>query len=401
MFVYVTIFLVALVQIPIAIDLLRFLFPQWRVARLASKAVYSILFVVMGTIFCIGLGYHLFVYLPLLTDNDPLHSVAGILHICFALWVWINVVGNYYFAVFLHPGRSAAKPKSSHQGTTTHAAQSSIIEEKAVPQQQQSQARAPGTGMQEPRIVITSDEDVSLRSRWQGPQPATGLAQGLQGGTSASSETDPIELHHPQVQNGQHLPMTATPYITLPPRPKTGLEWQPKRTQYCKICETAVPYLDHHCPFTGNCAGMRNYSNFYVGLLYGVVGLAYASVITLPYFFDCDLKNIFWFFGLIHDRQRSQVCMELGAHTHIFLPVFAGFVVSFNMLFFQTIFLLADVSTYNVLKNWQRFPMFRFMRERMSNRKYRDPDSRWNVLIASQRPSLLWYLIPASNNFFR
>ena len=381
MFVYVTIFLVALVQIPIAVDLLRFLFPQWRLARLASKAVYSILFLVMGTIFCIGLAYHLFVYLPLLTDNDPLHSVAGILHTCFALWIWINMVGNYYFAVFLHPGRTPMPDRGGMNRT-----QSST--EGAVPQQQ-SQARTPGIGMREPSIVITSDDDVSLRSR-QG--------QGL-GGTSG--ETNPIELHHPRVQNGQNYPTTATPHITLPPRPKTGLEWQPKRTQYCKICEAAVPYLDHHCPFTGNCTGMRNYSNFYVGLLYGVVGLAYASVITLPYFFDCDLKNIFWFFGLVRDRQRSQVCTELGAHTHIFLPVFAGFVVSFNMLFLQTIFLLADVSTYNVLKNWQRFPMFRFMRERIGSRKYHDLDSRWNVLIANQRPSLLWYLIPASNKFFR
>ena len=382
MFVYVTIFLVAMVQIPIAIDMLRFLFPQWRLARLASKAVYSILFVVMGTIFCIGLGYHLFVYLPLLANNDPLHSVAGILHTCFALWIWINMVGNYYFAVFLRPGRTT---KSTLSG------------DEAVPQQQLAtatnlQARVPGTGAREPNIVITSDDDVSLRSR-QWPQ-------GLGG-----SENDPMDLHHPQVQNGQSYPTTtttaATPYATVPPRPKTGLEWQPKRTQYCKICEATVPYLDHHCPFTGNCAGMRNYSNFYIGLLYGVVGLAYASLITLPYFFDCDLKNIFWFLGLIRDRQRSPLCVELGAHTHIFLPVFAGFVVSFNMLFLQTIFLLADVSTYNVLKNWRRFPMVRFMRERISGRKYRDPDSRWNVLIANQRPSLLWYLIPASNSFFR
>lgn len=305
------------------------------------------------------------------------------------------MVGNYYFAVFLHPGRTEMRPDSQRHGTNQCALQSGVTEDAAVAQQQSQVARAPGTATGEPRIVITSasDDDVSLRSR-QG--------QGSQGGLGGTSGgTDPTELHHPQVQNGQNYPTTATPYIVLPPRPKTGLEWQPKRTQYCKICEAAVPYLDHHCPFTGNCTGMRNYSNFYVGLLYGVVGLAYACAITLPYFFDCDLKNIFWFFGLIRDRQRSQVCLELGAHTHIFLPVLAGFVVSFNMFFLQTVFLLADVSTYNVLKNWPRFPMLRFMRERISSRKYRDPDSRWNVLIASQRPSLLWYLIPTSNNFFR
>lgn len=376
LFVYVTIFLVALVQIPIAVDLLRFVFPQWRLARLASKATYSILFTVMGTIFVIGLSYHLFVYLPLLADGDPLHSVAGILHICFALWVWINMVGNYYFAVFLHPGkREADKPAVSGQGV------GSVQEEKATtvnaPQMQTS-----ATGMQATGSLATDSDDTVLRSR-----------QGVGG------KLDLAELHHPQIQNGETRPTPS--FILYPPSPKTGLDWQPERSQYCKICQATVPYLDHHCPFTGNCTGMRNYSNFYIGLWYGVVGLTYACAITLPYFFECDLKGIFWFFGLIHDRQRSQVCVELGAHTHIFLPVFAGFIMSFNLLFLQTICLFADVSTYNVLKCWRRFPMLRFMWERIQGRKYRDTDSRLNVLIVNQRPSLLWYLVPASNNFFR
>lgn len=104
-FVYIAITLVALVQIPIAIDLLRFVFPKWKLARLASRAVYFILFTAMGSIFCIGLSYHLFVYLPLLAGEHPLQSVKGFLHVLFAVWVWVNVVGNYYFSVFLHLAR--------------------------------------------------------------------------------------------------------------------------------------------------------------------------------------------------------------------------------------------------------------------------------------------------------
>ena len=374
LFVYVTIFLVALVQIPIAVDLLRFLFPQWKLARLASRATYAILFTVMGTIFVIGLSYHLFVYLPLLANGDPLHSIAGILHICFALWVWINMVGNYYFAVFLHPGRREPdnEPAVSGQGAGS------------VLQQGTANTETGGSlaGTQGGGVSTSNDDNTVLRSR-----QVVGV------------ETDPAELHHPQPQNGETQPTSS--FIFYPPSPKSGLDWQPKRSQYCKICQAAVPYLDHHCPFTGNCTGMRNYSNFYVGLWYGVVGLAYASAITLPYFFECDLKGIFWFFGLLQSRQRSQVCIELGAHTHIFLPVFAGFIMSSNLLFLQTIFLVADLSTYNVLKNWRRFPMLRFIWQRIQGRIFRDPDSRWNILIVNQRPSLLWYLIPASNIFFR
>lgn len=371
LFVYVTIFLVALVQVPIAVDLLRFLFPEWRLARLASKAIYSILFIVMGTIFCIGLGYHLFVYLPLLA-NDPLHSIAGVLHICFALWIWINMVGNYYLAVFLHPGAEASDKSTARLG------------EGSGPQQAPSnlQTRVSEVDEREATVLNTHEKDLFLRSR-----------QGL-------GETALVEQQHSQARNGQTYPTPAS-FTAVPPRPKTGIDWHPKQTQYCKICQTTVPYLDHHCPFTGNCTGVQNYSNFYVGLWYGVVGLAYAAAITLPYFFECNLKGILWFFGLVQDRHRSQLCIELGAHTHIFLPVFAGFVLSSNMLFIQTIFLLADLSTYNVLKNWRRVPMLRFIRERIRARKYRDPDSRLNMLIVNQRPSLLWYLVPLSNNFFR
>lgn len=381
LFVYVTVFLVALVQIPIGVDLLRFLFPQWRLARLASRATYLILFTVMGTIFCIGLGYHLFVYLPLLAEA-PLRSVSGILHICFALWIWVNMVGNYYFAVFLHP---ATGRRTSTAATETKLGASTSTQGTNAQQQvttAEVQTGVSATQMHEP---VVSANDVMFSSQ------------------GAGGEMDPIELHHPQpVQsNGEKTPAPRSSFIFYPPSPKSGVEWQPKRSQYCKICQTAVPYLDHHCPFTGNCTGMRNYSNFYVGLWYGVIGLAYASAITLPYFFECDLKGIFWFLGFISDRQKSQLCVELGAHTHIFLPVFAGFVVSFNMLFIQTILLLADVSTYNVLKHWVRFPMLRFLLERIRARKFLEPNSRLNVLIVNQRPSLLWYLVPASNDFFR
>lgn len=348
-FVFVTIFLVALVQIPIGVDLLRFMFPEWRIARLASRAAQSILFTVMGTIFCIGLGYHLFVYLPLIAE-DPLHSIKGILHLTFALWVWINIVVNYYMAVFIHPGRETS--------------QSSIKEA------EMSSKAAVKNGTPDERSVegLNTAENRGLRSRVNVGDD--------QGRTMTSLQT-------------QSRSTT---------RPTSGVEWKPNRNQRCKICQCEIPYMDHHCPFTGSCVGLHNYSHFFIGLLYGVIGLGYAVAITLPYFYQCNLKNVLWFFGLVEERGISEVCLQLGPHSHIFLPVFAGLCLSWNMFFLQVVFLLADLSTYNVLKKWSKYPMFRFAWQRMCARKYLDPESRLRVLITSQRRGVLWYLVPVRNS---
>lgn len=345
LFVYVTIILVALVQIPIGIDLVRFAFPKWRLGRLVSRSVHFVLFTVMGSIFCIGLSYHLFIYLPLLAGQKPLHSLKGLIHVAFAVWVWINIVGNYYHSIFLHPG-------------------------------QDKDYRPPASG---PRLCFFSENGTITEVKTE--ELTTVQLRRTTGTTSDSKD---------------HFYCDAS-LVGTRGEPQSGVDWSPGRTHYCKICECAIPYLDHHCPFTGNCAGIRNYSNFFLGLLYGVVGLFYAVVITLPYFFECNLKNILWYFGLVSSKVSYPVCDDLGPHSHIFLPVFAGFCLSGNMLLLQILFLASDVSTYNVLRNWSKFPMLRYIVQRIIAQKFRDKDSRLNVLIRNQRKNLVSYLIPVKN----
>lgn len=336
LFVYVTIVLVMLVQVPIAIDLLRFMYPNWKMARMASGAVHTLLFAVMGCIFCIGLSYHLFVYLPILAGQEAYKSVKGLIHIAFALWVWMNVVVNYYYSVTLHPGKDRDyKPPS-----------------------------------REPKLCYMSENGV----------------------ITEANEADKSD------GTRKFFYCAASQIGTSHQIPKSGTDWKPSRIHYCKICECAIPYLDHHCPFTGNCAGLRNYSNFFLGLCYGALGLFYAVVITMPYFMECNMKNVFWYIGIISNRERSPVCQDLGPHTFIFLPVFAGFLTSFNLLLLQIFFLASDLSTYNVLSKWSKFPMLRFMFQRIKARKFLDKSSRLNVLIRSQRKGFLWYLVPTRNN---
>ena len=345
-FVYITIFLVALIQVPLGVDMLRFVFPQWRLARVAGQTVHPLLFIVVGTIFCIGLGYHLFVYLPLLAGEHPLQSIKGVVHVVFALWVWVNVVGNYYYSVSLHPGK----------------------DEDYTPPTRRSRA---------PVLCYLSEDGVITEVKEELQEP---------GGT--------VQQRRGRESDTQNKFYCASYLVGTKGAPGTGADWSPPRTHYCKICECAVPYLDHHCPFTGNCAGLRNYSYFVTGLAYGTLGLFYAVVITLPYFFECNLNNVLWYFGLVSSRVTSEVCNNLGAHSHIFLPVFAGFYITGNMLLIQILFLASDLSTYNILTNWSKFPMLRFMLQRMKAKKYRDKGSRLNVLILSQRKNILQYLFP-------
>lgn len=346
-FVYVTIGLVGLVQIPIGIDLLRFMFPKWKLARLASRAVHLLLFTVMGTIFIIGLSYHLFIFLPLLVGPESLLSVKGMGHILFALWVWTNVVGNYYYAVRLHPGIDKDYKSPSNKPKLCI-----ISENGSITEVKEEDLDANGAKLHSTEQVLPGNQRL-------------------------------VYCNPSQIRSSSKMP-------------KTGDLWEPSHTHYCKICECAIPYLDHHCPFTGNCAGLRNYFNFFLCLFYGTIGLFYAVVITLPYFFECNLKNILWYFGIVSSRESKPVCEQLGPHSHIFLPVFAGFFLSLNMLLLQSFFLLSDLSTYNILLNWSKYPILRFMVHRVKARKFQDKGSRLNFLMRNHR-NILGYLFPSSS----
>ena len=281
-------------QIPILVDILRAFSPSCKLRRTTHWCIKILLVTAMSSLFVVGLSYFLLVFLPL-TVHQPYSSVWGLAHVTFAFWIWVNLVFNYYMAVFVHPGSV-------------------------------------------PRI---NDQDKSA-------------------------------------------PLS------------NGMQWRPLCYHYCSVCQENIAYMDHHCPFTGNCTGLNNYSYFILFLLYGALGLGYAMWMSFSFFNQCAVTKLWWVLDYM-ELQQQHVCTELGPHAYIFLAVMGGFYITFNMLILQILLLLSDLSSYNILKNITNLPVLSFAWQRIIGGKYKDPKSRLNVMLLKQRPKLLLFFIPYIN----
>ena len=339
-FVYALIFLVALVQTPVLVDVLRFLFPKWRVTRLTNQAASLLLMLTMTSIAFIALGYY-FTFLHLVVE-DPWHSARGVCHIVFAGWVFVNMAANYAMAVFVDPGiavRGDALQDSDAKNSKT-------------------------------------DDDSRVESKDKASDRIS------------TDDANSSDIHLPTRKNkSEAIPL-----------PQSGMEWKLKNSSFCKVCRNEVLYLDHHCPFTGSCVGIRNYSYFFLCMVYGSIGLGYGLLLTLPFFIQCKLSRPLWYLGLGVDQSETEVCRYLQHHLFLAGPLTGGWVVTTTLLLIQVFLLLSDLTTYGVLKNFSKLPVMRFAWERIRRGKFRDADSRLNLVLLRQRPGPLWFLIPVRNS---
>ena len=328
----IAIFLVTFTTIPLGIDLLKVMFPHWRLSRMVGRTAHIFLFLTVTGLVALIIYYQYAVFLPLLLDHqNPLQSLSGLFHVLFSSWLWLNVLGNYYHTVSMHPGADASyfpwRVKFEEEKLASYG-----IDIKPAPTVSCS----------------TANDDSRVRNDSGSPE------------------------HRHQ-------------------KP-TGADWKPSRSHFCSSCHCAVFYWDHHCPFAGNCIGLRNFSNFFLGLCYGVIGGCYASVITGPYFVRCNLLPLF------DADVLPEQCVELGVDSYIFVVVLLGTWLASSMVGLYVLLLLSDLSTYDLLKYWDRYPMIQVVLQRISARKFLDADSRFRILLLNRQENFLWFLVPVRNS---
>ena len=346
-FVFLLICLIAVAQTPLLVDLLRLLFPHWRIKRLTDKLSVYLLRLLMTAFFITGLGQHVFVFIPLM-PNVPYRSLKLLLHCIFAYWVWLNMTINYYLATFLCPGYCA---------------------DSALPEESSS---------------TSSKSDLGSPDVWQSSFPTEHTF-------SLSSTTNDNQ------EQSQPPKSTSTDHAV---GARTGMPTFDNRSHYCTVCCKTVLYMDHHCPFTGNCVGYYNYSHFFLFLVYAWTGLDYAIATTFFYFGECFYPATWTRLGLVYLSTDSDVCSVLEPYGEYLIPVVGGFMVLTLLLGFQGFLLLSDMTTYDVLKNFWRQPVFRVGLERIRQGRYKRKESRLHRLLLQQRHSILNFVLLFYDGWF-
>ncbi|KAL8493612.1 hypothetical protein ACS0TY_024698 [Phlomoides rotata] len=108
----------------------------------------------------------------------------------------------------------------------------------------------------------------------------------------------------------------------------TCMLYRPPRASHCSICNNCVQRFDHHCPWVGQCIGVRNYRTFYM--------FVSTSTVLCIYVFTFSLLNLTKEPGSLW-RAMSKDIISVTLIVYCFISVwFVGGLTAFHFFLIST-----------------------------------------------------------------
>uniref|UniRef100_A0A0D3HHU8 S-acyltransferase n=1 Tax=Oryza barthii TaxID=65489 RepID=A0A0D3HHU8_9ORYZ len=156
---------------------------------------------------------------------------------------------------------------------------------------------------------------------------------------------------------------------------ETCLRYRPPRSSHCSICNNCVEKFDHHCPWVGQCIGLRNYRYFFL----------FVATST----FLCIIVFIFSWVNVYYERgdDGGSIWKALRKETYSFVLIIYTFIVVW-FVGGLTVFHLYLIST-----NQTTYENFRY--------HYNKKDNPYRKSVAANFVEVFFTKIPPPQNNFR